>query len=299
MDYINRDKSAYKEIMQNWLRDNIDDIIERVWEIEDISYLTETGDFIKLLREAESLYELGFYTSCIALIGISAEDFTKYLAIKLEAIKLESISQYCRIKKLREQNIINDEIYNSLDNIRMIRNGCLHFDDNFKRKKEDELRKDALTALNSLKIVLKEIFGAPLSDFDSFLEILKNIADPADGEIKENFDIMSYKVRNAVSQLFNFDIVFNPEKKDISTDSIYEILEIDLDYRPFGEITLIDLMMQVPVVVDLKKENKEYIKSLNLSVGDKVRARILSTINQLGLSATWEIKEIIKLIQER
>jgi len=54
----------------------------RKLEIEEIYYLKEIGDFIKLIREAESLYELGFFTSCIALVGVSAEDFSKYISLK-------------------------------------------------------------------------------------------------------------------------------------------------------------------------------------------------------------------------
>ncbi|MDY6994631.1 MAG: hypothetical protein SVR94_18765, partial [Pseudomonadota bacterium] len=66
-EFEKRDKDAYENIINEWINDNVDDMIDRKWEIEEIQYLSETSDFIKLIREAESLYELGFYTSCIAL----------------------------------------------------------------------------------------------------------------------------------------------------------------------------------------------------------------------------------------
>ena len=76
-EYIRRDKRAYHGILKKWIDDNLADITERKWEVEEIQYLSEVSDFIKLIREAETLYELGFYTSCIALVGVSAEDFSK------------------------------------------------------------------------------------------------------------------------------------------------------------------------------------------------------------------------------
>ncbi|THF74427.1 hypothetical protein [Cohnella fermenti] len=59
--YIQRDKLAYEEILKKWLDNNIKEIVERKWEIEEILFFEDSSDFIKLLKEAEALYEFGFY----------------------------------------------------------------------------------------------------------------------------------------------------------------------------------------------------------------------------------------------
>lgn len=81
--YIKRDQEAYKQILSKWLEDDMEQIVQRKWEIKNLSTIKDTSDFFKLLKEAETLYELGFYTSCIALIGVAAEDFSKYIALKV------------------------------------------------------------------------------------------------------------------------------------------------------------------------------------------------------------------------
>ena len=52
--YIKRDKEAYAGILKKWVEMNLNKIIDRKWEIEDISCIKETSDFVKLLKEAES-----------------------------------------------------------------------------------------------------------------------------------------------------------------------------------------------------------------------------------------------------
>ena len=119
--YIERDKAAYKEILKEWLNSNADDIVDRKWSIENIFYLSYSSDFIRLLKEAENLFEFGFYTGCIALIGICAEDFTKLLASKWERDELVDKTQYQRINILKNEGLITDSIHSSLDAIRKIR----------------------------------------------------------------------------------------------------------------------------------------------------------------------------------
>ena len=38
-EYIKRDKDSYKQVLQKWFGDNVDDIVERKWEINEIHYL--------------------------------------------------------------------------------------------------------------------------------------------------------------------------------------------------------------------------------------------------------------------
>lgn len=101
--YIERDKAAYREIILEWFNSKVDEIVERKWLIEDLQYLASVSDFIKLLKEAENLFELGFYTGCIALTSISVEDFTKFLATQLGVEKLVDKTQFERIKGLKKK----------------------------------------------------------------------------------------------------------------------------------------------------------------------------------------------------
>lgn len=171
--YEHRDQDAYKKVLRDWLESNIEQQIARKWEIDEILYLKEIGDFIKPVREAESLYEFGFYMGCIALVGVSSEDFSKYLSLKhgkndhitgtyssgKRTGQSFDVSQYDRLKKQLNESLIDQQTYDLLDAIRRIRNDCLHFNQSFKQKSDTELKTDAITALNSIKSALKGKIG--------------------------------------------------------------------------------------------------------------------------------------------
>jgi len=50
-EYIKRDQESYKQVLQKWFSDNLDKTVERKWEINEIHYLKNISDFIKLIRE--------------------------------------------------------------------------------------------------------------------------------------------------------------------------------------------------------------------------------------------------------
>ena len=160
-DYEKRDKSAYLSVLDNWFSESKEGFASRKWEIEEICYLKEIDSFINLVREAESLYELGFFTGCIALVGVSAEDFSKYLSLKnnkqehITGINRRGVaydvSQFNRLKLQKDENLITQSVYSLLDDIRKIRNDCLHYNCDFKQKDQLQLKYDAITALNNLK----------------------------------------------------------------------------------------------------------------------------------------------------
>src|SRR5260221_1897928 len=165
ISYEQRDKEAYKEVLRQWFESNIADSVNRKWEIEEIFYLKKISDFIKLVREAESIYELGFFTSCIALVGISAEDFSKYISLEnnrpthitdtyssgQRAGQQYDVSQFNRLKLQLNEGLINQQTYNLLDEIRKTRNDCLHYNQSFKQKATTDLKSDAIKSLNNLK----------------------------------------------------------------------------------------------------------------------------------------------------
>lgn len=184
-EYIARDQESYKQILRKWFESNLDCIVERKWEVSEIHYLKNISDFIKLIREAEQLFELGFYTGCIALVGVASEDFLKYLAITLGKPQYESLTQFNRLNSLKGDNLISTSTHTLLDKIREIRNDCLHYNQNFKQKSNLDLKVDALTALNSLKETLKDILGDTVAiNANEFSSIITGIGSGDDIKIQ-------------------------------------------------------------------------------------------------------------------
>ncbi|XPV77949.1 MAG: DUF4145 domain-containing protein [Desulfovibrio sp.] len=298
--YVQRDKEAYRLVLKKWFEDNLDNIIQRKWEIDDITYLSNISDFIKLLEEAENLYELGFFTSCIALIGVSSEDFTKFLAIQLGHPKLESDNQYNRLKKLEEEQLISNSIHSNLDSIRKIRNDCLHYNNNFKQKEAKELKTDALEATNNFKLIIKELLAEPQSETEKIETLAKisesyaeSLADNKTHPVK-NLDDMYYKMRNAFSTLFNFPIALSPEVKTIKKHGFFEVVEIDLDFED-QEVTLVNHSDGMIVSVDLLDKDKKILNSEKIQEGDSVQAIIISKISSRGISEVWHFLHLKKI----
>ena len=82
----------------------------------------KSGDFIKLIKEAEFSYTLGAYYSAIALVGVASEDLTKFLAISLDKTNLNKKNQDDRLKEFKKLGVINEETYENLDFIRKMAN---------------------------------------------------------------------------------------------------------------------------------------------------------------------------------
>jgi len=291
--FSNRDKVAYKNILKKWIENNSEKIIERKWEVEDIEYLSEVSDFIKLIREAESLYELGFFTGCIALIGVSAEDFLKYLTIKLGKPQYENQTQYNRSNNLLTDGLITQEIFDLLDNIRKIRNDCLHYNQDFKAKNRDELKTDALTVLNDLKSILKTILGvsSSLSSKD-YLDLIKELSDP-ESEDSRNFDEIKMKLRNASSHILKFPIAFEPNRELVVKQDYFLIREIDFEMKE----TTITASLYEPgatVIVELNDDVIEHINKSGISENDTIYAAIFSQPNELGMTEEWNFYDLRK-----
>lgn len=286
-EYIIRDQESYKQVLQKWFSDNLENSVQRKWEINEIHYLKNISDFIKLIREGEQLYELGFFTGCIALVGVASEDFLKYLAINLGKPQYESQTQFNRLNNLLNDNLISTTTHSLLDNIRQIRNDCLHYNQNFKQKSNDDLKNDALTALNNLKETLKSIIGG--TNPNDLTSVIEGIG--AGDDIK-NTDEIAIKVKNAVSHLLKFPLAFDPETKIQVRTSIFTIKEIDED---FDEISLQDLNNGLFAIVEYPESERTYYQSKNLTENDTVIATLFSTLDQNGLTAEWKFLDINKI----
>ncbi|MBU7581619.1 MAG: DUF4145 domain-containing protein [Nostoc sp. TH1S01] len=300
--YIERDKTAYKEILREWLNNNIDQIVERKWSVEDIFYLSSVSDFIRLLKEAENLFEFGFYTGCIALTGISAEDFTKFLAVKLGREKLVNQTQYNRINTLKNEELITETTHKSLDIIRKIRNDCLHYNENFKQKDNKELKSDAIQGLNEFKKIVRNLIGefpsTPDAVFDHFLKVMDEATKQSVSENYEsvkNFADMNMKLRNASSILLGMPTAFHPNTEIVVFSGLYTVLEVDLDIEQ-PEITLEDASSGLPVIVDLEDDDKQFLKKEGIKEGDIVQARIRSVVSKLGQTAAWKFLNLRKML---
>jgi hypothetical protein len=294
--YIQRDKVAYKKVLRQWIEENIDSITERKWEIEEIGHLNEVSDFIKLIKEGETLFELGFYTSCIALIGVSSEDFSKYLSLKIgrnnhiqnvdRQGRSFDLSQFDRLKLQLNESILTQDQYDLLDEIRKKRNDCLHYNQNFKIKDKNELKQDAIICLNNLKIILKDILGTSNQPNEKeLLNILEEIAKGVGSDIK-NKDEMRSKVRNVISHLFNFDVTFETNKKYEIKDDYFLIKEIDFKNN---ETTLAPVLKNpgLFVIVELNDKEKERFTKLNLKENDTIWATLYSKISDIGMTEEW------------
>ena len=245
------------------------------------------SDFIKLIREAEQLFELGFYTGCIALVGVASEDFLKYLAITLGKPQYEILTQFNRLNSLKGDNLISTSTHTLLDKIREIRNDCLHYNQNFKQKSNLDLKVDALTALNSLKETLKDILGDTVAiNANEFSSIITGIGS---GDDIKNTDEIAIKVKNAISHLLKFPIAFDPSTKVQVRTSIFTVREVDED---FDEISLQDNGNGLIVIVEFPETERKYYKDKKLKENDTVIATLFSLIDKNGLTAEWRLLDI-------
>jgi len=303
--YIERDKKAYEHVIRVWFEKHIKEMVGRKWEIEEILYLTEAGDFVKLLKEAENLYELGFFTACIALVGVSTEDFTKYIALKTNNCDLldKGVSQSKRLQELRVDKIISEDTYNDLDRIRQIRNDCLHFNEGFKRKKEDELKNDALSILGSIKKVLTLMLGIKKDtegtiNIERFSHFMEKFVEEMKSEDKytKGIDDVLYKLRNSVSHLLGIPIAFGPEEQRLIFEGLYKVENINFNVSDFGEVDFVDLTRgNMIVIVDLDKESRQQLKEKNVQRNDTLYAIVYSDIDEFGQSGIWHLLDFQKL----
>ena len=163
----------------------------------------------------------------------------------------------------------------------------MHYNQNFKQKSNDDLKNDALTALNNLKETLKSIIGG--TNPNDLISVIEGIG--AGDDIK-NTDEIAIKVKNAVSHLLKFPLAFDPETKTQVRTSIFTIKEIDED---FDEISLQDLNNGLIAIVEYPKSYRKYYQSKNLSENDTVIATLFSALDQNGLTAEWKLLDIDKI----
>lgn len=289
---ISRDKNFAKEMYAKWFQSNAKNIVDRLWEIIDIGAIEKTGEFVKLLKEAEFTYSLGAFQSSIALVGVSAEDLCRFFATESKN-NLDNLSQHDRINRLISLGLITSNAGDDFHAIRRLRNDCLHFNTGFKSKSKLDLQADALVAINKLKSLYASLVG--VIDYNKIdAATLSNIADAiakeaATGESDNiiNIEDATIRLRNLFSNVFGIDISVNHGNQIVTADSLYRIDEIDLEIAP-PEVSLTDLRCGLPFIVDLTDKDISHFGEVGLREGDTIFAAIYSITNGLGMAETWK-----------
>lgn len=217
--------------------------------------------------------------------------------------KLVNKTQCDRIKTLKKEGFIKEDIYDSLDLIRKIRNDCLHYNENFKKKTNDELKIDAIEVLNSFKKIARELIGefpfpsTPKVAFDNFTKISHEAAKQStskNNESVKNFEDMNLKLRNVASILLGMPTAFHPDIKIVVFSGLYKVLEVDIKINP-PEITLEDLSNSLPVIVDLQEKEKQLLEREEIKEGDIIQARIRSEVSKTGQTEAWKFLHLRKM----
>ncbi|PQP87450.1 hypothetical protein [Paenibacillus sp. AR247] len=138
-EYIKRDKKHLEKLIQERIRNDINNIVDRWYDLDNIGVINDNERFLELLKEAESLYSFGYYIGTISLIGIACEEFCKYL-INNNNISGSIETQDRRLSILKSNNILSNKIHREFNTIRKLRNSCVHFNNDFKSLDEDELK---------------------------------------------------------------------------------------------------------------------------------------------------------------
>ncbi|WP_313891678.1 hypothetical protein [Psychrobacillus sp.] len=282
--YVQRDKGHLGKIILENIRNDIDDIVDRWWELESVGYFSSNEKFLELLKEAENLYCFGNYTSCIAVIGIATEEFSRYLADN-NKIDSRNLNQEGRLKILKETGGISENTYSLFDSIRKLRNSCMHYNKQFKGLNMNVLKVEAMRALNYYKNGIKNTIQVENPDLDIIVEQLIS-------NNKLSFNEFKLRQRNINKQKNNIDVQISPNKKNLIFQSNYYIAEIDIETENFKEMTLIDLDGGGILVLDLTLPDVSVVLDLKLEVHNVIFATLISKVSTIGLTEEWKLLSI-------
>jgi len=272
-------------------------IVDRQWEIDDIGAVEQTGDFIKLLKEAEFTYALGAHTSVVSLVGVCAEDLCRFFADSA-GHNMDSLSQDSRIKELVRLGLVSQAIGSQLHIVRRLRNDCLHYNAAFKQKDAAALKADALASLNAIKAVYAQIMGVidyRNTDATKTFAIINAITEEASASGQTAESALA-RTRNVFAAAFGFDLSMNSARPVYST-SMFTVLDVDPDNDP-PEISLREMGSGMIAIVDLMVPELEAIQTLGIGEGDMVSASLMSIPNELETTGLWRLTGPIRLLSK-
>lgn len=289
-EYIDRDKKHLAGLIQERITNDIEHIVDRWYELDDIGYIPENEKFLYLLKEAEQLYGFAYYTGAVSIIGIAAEEYCRYLIRKYNITDVDK--QYDRINKLADNGKLTAQMKSTFHRIRAIRNDCMHYDDNFKNLSDTQLKAYALEMVHLYKSCLS-LSVIPLDEnCDKFSEEMLTSKEMT-------FREFIYRNRNIQRHVTGLDLQIDPKIKNLIFTSQYYVAEIDISTNDFKEMTLLDMDRgAMPLVVDLTLPQAEMIEKLKLEEGHIIIATVMSNITTLGQSEEWLLLNIKDVYRE-
>lgn len=293
--FIARDKKNLAGIIQERIARDVQNIVERWYEIDDIGYISVQEKFLELLKEAEQLYFFGFYTGTVAVAGIATEEYCKYLYQK-HIGGADKLRQVDRINKLQSKNIIDQNLAKILHDVRNIRNDCMHYSVTFKSLSGEDLKTKAKEILKLYKEALSLISEAKIDDplqEDKLIDI---------SELTSSFSEFTLKHRN-ILRSNGIDLQMPPEIKNEVRQSLFWIGEIDIDSHLFKEMTLVDLpktiLLDRPLtpIIDLTLPQADNVRELKLQEGNIIIATVISSVSPSGQTETWNLLSIDEIFR--
>lgn len=289
-EYIDRDKKQLGILVQEKITNDIENIIERWYELDDVGYIPEDEKFLYLLKEAEQLYAFSYYTGTISIIGIAAEEYCRFLMEKNQITDVAK--QIDRIDKLFENKAITKNIKKALHDIRKIRNSCMHYNNDFKNLGVDKLKQYAFNMIDLFKRCLEPL----TQEITDYTEITAKLLESKEMTFRE----FVYRNRNILKEVNGQDFQIDPSIPWVKFIAKYYIAEIDISTDKFKELTLVDLDHGgFFVVVDLTLCQAERIKDMKLMEGNIIVATLLSKVSTVGQTEEWLLLDIHDVYRER
>lgn len=288
--YIKRDKRHLGGLIQERITNDIDNIVDRWYELDDVGYIPENEKFLYLLKEAEQLYCFAYYTGTISIVGIAAEEYCRCLIKKYNITDVDK--QFERINKLADSNIFDEQMKSAFHRIRKIRNDCMHYNVSFKNLSDDQLKNYALEMIQLYKKCLSISSVNVSVNYDK-------LAEEMFASKEMTFREFVYRNRNIQKQVNNIDLQIDPKVNNLIFTSQYYVAEIDIETDVFKEMTLFDMERgTLPVVVDLTLPQADMIKTLRLEQGNVIIATIISTVTSIGQTEEWHLLNIKDVYRE-
>ncbi|SEN76038.1 hypothetical protein SAMN04487786_0206 [Paenisporosarcina quisquiliarum] len=282
--YIDRDKMHLANIIQARITDDIENIVDRWYELDDIGVISEDAVFLKLLRESEELYSFGYYFGGISLIGVASEELCKYLINKY-TLGDSNITQYERISLIFIENKISGNVKDYLHQIRLIRNKYIHFNETNLYANSEKLKSESYKVIHLFKSTLYEVLNIAEINYE-------DVVDKLVSNQKISFTEFKFKHRNFNKKMNGLDLQLEPSNSPKIVTDFFGIGEIDIDGEYLKEITLFELQRYIPVVIDLTIPQAHQIKELKLEEYNVVVATIISNISSIGQTEEWLLMSI-------
>lgn len=282
--YVERDKKHLARVLQAKVTHDIENIVERWYELDDIGFINEDGVFFELLKQAEELYSFGYFVGSISLIGVASEDLCKSI-VTTHILGDNKITQFDRINLIYKKNKISKEVKDSLHQIRTIRNDYLHYNDKSFYANNKTMKENNFKVIILFKLVLKKLFIAEKIDYDK-------VIDKIVSNQRISFEDFKYRYRNMLSKTKTIDLQLNPSNSPKVVTDIFGVGEIDTEGPSYKEITLYNLQNYLPVIVDLTLPQVDQIKKLKLEERNGIVATLVSNISSIGQTEEWLLLDI-------